>query len=184
MIWNVGFIANSGHPDALKILRKVLLASLSVPCIFPPVYFDVEVDGKLYDEMHVDGGMITDAFICDFMLEFPTDARKEKKPGSAVYVIRNDKLMPSPEQVCRNLPKITRRALSTLNKAHGEDHLHHMCTIAMQNHTDFNYIGIPEDCVLPGRLTFDQKEMSRLFNLGYELAKSDFKWHKRPFGIP
>ena len=183
VVWNMGVIANSGHRDALKLFRKILLASLSVPCIFPPVYFDVEVDGKFYDEMHVDGGMITDAFICDFMLELPTDTRKEQKTKSVVYIIRNDKLTPSPEQVCRNLPKITRRVLSTLNKAHGEDHLHHMCTIARQNHTDFNYIGIPEDCVLPDKLTFDRNQMKKLFNLGYELAKSDFKWHKLPFGI-
>ncbi len=180
VIWNMGVIANSGHPDALKLFRKVLLASLSVPCIFPPVYFDVEIDGKFYDEMHVDGGMITDAFVCDFMLDFPTDGEKEQKHRIALYVIRNDKLMPSPEQVCRNLPKITRRALSTLNKAHGEDHLHYIYNIARRNHTDFNYIGIPEDCALPDKLTFDRKEMNRLFNLGQELAKYGYKWQKEP----
>ena len=180
VIWNMGVIANSGHPDALKLFRKVLLASLSVPCIFPPVYFDVEIDGKFYDEMHVDGGMITDAFVCDFMLDFPTDGEKEQKHRIALYVIRNDKLMPSPEQVCRNLPKITRRALSTLNKAYGEDHLHYIYNIARRNHTDFNYIGIPEDCALPDKLTFDRKEMNRLFNLGQELAKSGYEWHKEP----
>ena len=180
VVWNMGIIANSGHPDALKLFRKVLLASLSVPCIFPPVYLDVEVDEKFYDEMHVDGGLITDAFICDFMLEFPTGARKEQKPGSVVYIIRNDKLAPSPEQVARNLLKITRRALFTLDKAHGEDHLHYIYEIARRNHTDFNYIGIPEDCSLPDKLTFDQKEMNKLFNIGEELAKSACKWHKEP----
>jgi hypothetical protein len=142
VVWNMGIIANSGYPDALKLFRNVLLASLSVPCIFPPVYLDVEVDEKFYDEMHVDGGLITDAFICDFMLEFPT--------------------------------------LFTLDKAHGEDHLHYIYNIARRNHTDFNYIGVPEDCSLPDKLTFDQKEMNRLFNIGEELAKSGHKWHKEP----
>ncbi|MHC4616737.1 MAG: patatin-like phospholipase family protein [Planctomycetota bacterium] len=180
VVWNMGIIANSGHPDALKLFRKVLLASLSVPCIFPPVYFDVEVDGKFYDEMHVDGGIITDAFLCDFMLEFPTDGKRKQKPGSAVYIIRNDKLRPSPKQVSRNLLKITRRTLSTLNRAHSEDHLHHIYTLVRRNHIDFNYIGIPEDCALPDKLTFGRKEMNRLFNLGQELAKSGCKWHKEP----
>ncbi|KKK84772.1 hypothetical protein LCGC14_2779980, partial [marine sediment metagenome] len=180
MIWNMGVIANSGHPDTLELFRKVLLASLSVPCIFPPVYFDVEVDGRFYDEMHVDGGMITDAFISDFMLNFSANGKKKEKTESRVYVIRNDKLMPAPEQVSRNLPKITRRALATLNKAHGEDHLHYIYTIARRNHADFNYIGIPEDCALPDKLTFDQKGMNKLFGLGQELAKSGCKWHKKP----
>jgi len=180
VIWNMGIIANSGHRDALKLFRKVLLASLSVPCIFPPVYFDVEIDGKSYDEMHVDGGMITDAFICDFMLQLPANGKKEQKPGSAVYIIRNDKLMPSPKQISRNIPKITGRSLSTLYKAHGEDHLHYIYAIARRNHTDYNYIGIPKDCVMLDKLTFDQKEMNRLFNLGEDLAKSGCKWYKEP----
>jgi hypothetical protein len=180
MVWNMGMIANSGHPDALKLFRKILLASLSVPCIFPPVYFDVEVDGMFYDEMHVDGWMITDAFICNSMLDFPTDAMTKQKPRSAVYIIRNDKLMPSLERVPPNLPQIAERALSALNKAHGEDHLDYIYTIAMRNHTDFNYIGVPENCSLPGKLTFDQKKMNRLFNSGQELGESGCKWQKEP----
>ncbi|HEG44306.1 MAG TPA: patatin-like phospholipase family protein [Phycisphaerales bacterium] len=180
MIWNMGVIANSGHPDTLELFRKVLLASLSVPCIFPPVYFDVEVDGQSYDEMHVDGGVVTDAFICDFMLELPAAQKKEQNHGSSIYVIRNDKLMPSPEQISRNLPKITRRALATLNKAHGEDHLHYMYLIARQNNIDFNYIGIPEECAMSDKLKFDRKKMNDLFSLGQELAMSDNTWHKKP----
>jgi hypothetical protein len=31
MIWNMGAIATSGHPDALDLFRKVLLASASIP---------------------------------------------------------------------------------------------------------------------------------------------------------
>lgn len=180
MVWNMGVIANSGHPDALELFRKVLLASLSVPCIFPPVYFDVEVDGNFYDEMHVDGGVVADAFICDFMLELSADDEKQKKTKNAIYVIRNDKLMPSPEQISRNLPKITRRALATLNKSHGEDHLRYMYIVARQNNIDFNYIGIPEDCAMSDKLTFDKKKMNSLFNLGQELAMSDHMWHKKP----
>jgi predicted acylesterase/phospholipase RssA len=182
-VWNVGFIANSGHPDALEILRKILLASLSVPCIFPPVYFDVEVDGKLYDEMHVDGGMITDAFICDFMLNLPTHPGKKRKTRGAVYIVRNDKFVPAPEQVSRNLPKITKRSLFTLNKAHSEDHLRYIYSIARRNNADFNYIGIPENCSLPDKLTFDQKKMNELFDLGYKLASTGCKWQKEPPGL-
>ncbi len=180
MVWNMGIIANSGHPDALELFRKILLASLSVPCIFPPVYFDVEIDGTVYDEMHVDGWMITDAFICDSMLDFPTDARKEQKKRNAVYIINNDKFMASLERVPHVLPKITERALTALNKEHGEEHLRSIYTIAMRNHAVFNYIGIPEECALPGKLTFDQKKMNKLFNSGQELAKSGCKWQKEP----
>ena len=35
MVWNMGAIASSGHPDALDLFRKVILASSSVPAAFP-----------------------------------------------------------------------------------------------------------------------------------------------------
>jgi hypothetical protein len=56
-IWDIGAVAASGHPDALKLVRKILLASSSIPVAFPPVLFEVEVeaDGRRYDEMHADG---------------------------------------------------------------------------------------------------------------------------------
>ncbi|MCS6921513.1 MAG: patatin-like phospholipase family protein [Elioraea sp.] len=56
VIWNVGAIAASGHPRALETVRKVLLASASLPGVFPPVLFDVTVDGRVHPELYVDGG--------------------------------------------------------------------------------------------------------------------------------
>jgi hypothetical protein len=57
--WNVTRIAASGHPKALELIRQIILASASIPVAFPPVYIEIEKDGQLYDEMHVDGGATT-----------------------------------------------------------------------------------------------------------------------------
>jgi len=54
VVWDMGAIAASGCPGSLKLFRKVMLASASIPGAFPPVYFDVELNGRKYDEMHVD----------------------------------------------------------------------------------------------------------------------------------
>lgn len=62
VVWNMGLIANSGHPDAVKLFRKVVLASASIPIAFPPVMIESEVDGESYDEMHVDGGISVQVF--------------------------------------------------------------------------------------------------------------------------
>jgi predicted acylesterase/phospholipase RssA len=59
VLWNIGAIAASGRPGALDLFRKVLRASSAVPGIFEPVLIDVEVRGKAYQELHVDGGAIT-----------------------------------------------------------------------------------------------------------------------------
>jgi len=188
VVWNMGAIAASHHPGAVGLFRKVLLASASIPSAFPPVYFDVEADGKLYDEMHVDGGTITELFFSDYMLDLPAARKKVfgwDTPTAHVtaYLIRNGKLAPSPEPVARSLPRITRRAWLTLSKAHGWDHLHCIYEMAHQNRIDFNYMSIPEDCDLPGKQAFDREEMNRLFNLGIDLARSGGSWHKSPDGF-
>ena len=56
VLWNMGAIAASGHPEALELFRKVLLASASVPGVFDPVFIDAESNGHWFKEMHVDGG--------------------------------------------------------------------------------------------------------------------------------
>ena len=63
VIWNIGAIAESGHPGARELIVKVLLASAAIPGAFPPVMFDVAVDGKPHQEMHVDGGAMAQAFL-------------------------------------------------------------------------------------------------------------------------
>ena len=59
----MGLIAASGQPEALDLFRKVMLASASIPVAFPPVFFEVEADGRRYDEMHVDGAVGANVFL-------------------------------------------------------------------------------------------------------------------------
>jgi hypothetical protein len=188
VVWNMGAIANSGHPDALELFRKVMLASASIPGAFPPVYFDVEAADKRYDEMHVDGGTTTGVFFHGFTLDLPA-ARKEAfgdkapKPGGAIYIIRNGKIAPDPQQIRRHFTKIIKRALSTLTKSQGWGDLYRVYIVTKRDQVDFNYVGIPDDYVPAGKEMFDPKEMNRLFDLGFEMAKPGYKWHKVPPGL-
>lgn len=52
--WDMGKIAARGDRRALELFRKVLLASASIPGIFPPVLIEVEAGGQGYQEMHVE----------------------------------------------------------------------------------------------------------------------------------
>lgn len=63
VIWNIGDIAASGRPDAGDLIRTIMLASASIPPAFPPQYIPVVAGGKRYDEIHVDGGAIVQAFL-------------------------------------------------------------------------------------------------------------------------
>jgi predicted acylesterase/phospholipase RssA len=56
VIWDIGAIAASHKPGRLKLFKQVVLASTSIPGVFPPVNLEVTDAGKIYHEMHVDGG--------------------------------------------------------------------------------------------------------------------------------
>ena len=59
VVWDMGAIACKGGSDSVKMFRKIILASNSLPMTFPPVYFKVaSASGDIYDEMHVDAGTI------------------------------------------------------------------------------------------------------------------------------
>jgi predicted acylesterase/phospholipase RssA len=60
--WNMGAIASSKAPGALELFRKIMIASTSIPGAVSPVMIDVKIGGKRYQEMHVDGGVITQVF--------------------------------------------------------------------------------------------------------------------------
>jgi len=179
MVWNMGAIASSGHPDALKLFHKVMLASASIPGAFPPVYFNVEVDGKKYDEMHGDGGVITEVFGYGFSLfqDLPPEER-EKDEICSFYVIRNGKFASEPRQVPRKFISIVKRSFSTLMKAHSWEDIIRLYELAKLDNVDFNYVSIPDGYIEHSREPFDPKEMKRLFDLGFEMAKSGYKWRK------
>jgi len=73
-----------------------MVASASIPGAVSPVMIDVEVDGRRYQEMHVDGGVITQVFaypartLSELLRATGTVIHREM----AVYVIRNGKLEP------------------------------------------------------------------------------------------
>ena len=62
MIWNIGSIAEKENNEAVLLIRKIILASASIPVLFPPVKFEREIDGKIYTELHVDGGALATRF--------------------------------------------------------------------------------------------------------------------------
>ena len=176
--WDMGAIASSGHPDALKLFRKVMLASASIPGAFPPVYFDVEVDGKEYDEMHVDGGVITGVFGYGSKLF----EKSQKKGLCSFYVIKNGKLDAEAEQVKRHFFPISGRSFSTLMKAQSWNDMIRLYDRTEKDNVDFSYISIPNNYEAKGDEMFDPEEMKRLYDLGYSIATSDNPWQKEiPF---
>ncbi len=70
-----------------------MLASASVPLIFPPVRIDVTADAKRYQELHVDGSITTPVFFLPPQVRLGSMDRKFNiAPRRELYVIRNGKV--------------------------------------------------------------------------------------------
>jgi len=183
VIWNVGAIAASGHPRALDTIRRLLLASAAIPAAFPPSMIDVTLDGKPYQEMHVDGGAFAQAFLYPSGI---TRSRRERMlHGQAVipataYVIRNGRLDPEWATVERRTMGIASRAIATMIAASGLNDVLRMYSTTQRDGIGFNlaYIGSDFTLVLPE--PFDQAYMRALFDYGYQRARRGYNWSKTP----
>lgn len=186
-IWNMGVIASSSDPGALDLFRKVLLASSSMPLFFPPVLIDVQVEGNKYDEMHVDGGVMSQVFFYGFILDIAEldntlNLNKENKCVE-IYVIRNGKLAPDPVQVERNIVDIAKRTITMMTSASAFNDMVRIYYFTTQDNFGFNYTSVPDNFNKDGDEPFDQEVMRRLYDLGYQMGRSGDAWNTElPWG--
>lgn len=179
VIWDIGAIAESGGPRAIDLIRKVLLASASIPGQFPPVMFDVSLDGTHYQEMHVDGGASVQTFL------YPPGIRaiSKERPITA-YVIRNDRLSPEWHDVQRTTLSIANRAVSTLTTDSGLGDLYRVYALAERDGVRFQlaYIGDDFDEAHPAA-DFNHGFMVKLFDYGRAKARAGYSWLAGPPGF-
>lgn len=182
VIWDMGQIASSGHPESLQLFRKILLASAAIPGVFPPVFINVNADGKTYDEMHVDGGTTQQVFFLPNALMAEKHVKKKQRFNATryVYVIRNGRVDPERKVVKAGTLSIASRSVSTLIKYQGIGDLYRMHDFTQRNRMRFRLAYIPGDFRNTSTEPFDKKYMTKLFNLGLELGKKGYRWEKRP----
>jgi predicted acylesterase/phospholipase RssA len=185
VLWDMGRIAVSGDRDALGLFRKILLASATLPGVFPPVRIQVRVGGQSYDELHVDGGVTRQVFIAPSIFSFASHDQKPGRPATKprLYVIRNGKIDPEWQSVGENVVSITQRSISTLIKNQGIGDLYRIYSITKRDGIDFNLASIPANFSETSDEPFDQKYMIALFDRGYNLASHNYSWVKAPPGM-
>jgi len=184
VIWDVGRIALSNDPEALSLFRKILLASATLPGIFPPVRIRVRVGDQNYDELHVDGGITRQVFIAPTIVSAGSDRRRSNilaKPR--IFIIRNGRIDPEWQPINENLVSITRRSISTLIKNQGVGDLYRIYSIARQDGIEFNLASIPQDFSATSDQPFDQQYMNALFDRAYGMAVRNYHWEKAPPGL-
>ena len=180
VIWNIGAIAASGHPGALDLFRKILRASAAIPGLFQPVLIDVELDGKKYQELHVDGGAIAQLFLYPPSIDMSVSNIKRERRA---YIIRNARLDPDYAMAERRTITIAGRAIVAMLAASGVNDVLRTYFVSQRDKVDYNLAYIGRDFEAPKKGEFDQAYMNALYEYGVRQIVEGRAWHKTPPGL-
>ena len=185
VIWNIGAIAKSGSPEALSLIRHIMLASASIPAAFPPVMFDVEANGAPYQEMHVDGGAVSQAFLVPPSIDprIAQTAAGFHGRKTVAYIIRNSRLTTEWTDVERQTLSIAQRAVATLINYNGVGDLYRMYLTTRRANAAFNLAYIGDDFHAEHKEEFDTGYMRALYRFAFDKAAKGYPWQDAPPGF-
>lgn len=173
-VWDLGAIAASSNPDKRELFRKVLLASCSIPGLFPAVPIEIDVDGRRYTELHADGGITSSMLLHTLMVI-------DKNGGAIpnVYTIIAGKLSPEPRYVHRRLISVFGASVQEMLESRTRGDLSRVFLLSRMMGGRFAFTSIPQDLqVDPDSTHFDPVDMRRLFEAGYAQAANE--WRSAP----
>jgi hypothetical protein len=183
VIWDIGAIASSGQPGSKDLVHRIMLASASIPGVFPPVLVSVEAGGQFYDEMHVDGGTTSQVFVYPAAMDWRGLLERLNVPGPInIYVIRNSALKPEREAVEPRLAAIAGRAISSLIRTQGIGDLYLIYMLARRDGGNYRLAYIPDDFDEKSKEPFDTAYMNKLFQHAYDMAQGGYPWEEKPPG--
>lgn len=181
MIWDIGSIAAQENNQAVLLIRKVILASASIPVLFPPVKFERKIEGKIYTELHIDGGVTRNAFSYPAKI---TMADIERIQGlhfnRNVYVIQNSNSKLSYEPAPTDLAGIASRSTLGLLQNKINSDIEQIYYLSKRDGIHFNMIEIPDHFKADKAIEFDTTYINELLQLGIELGQKGSFWHSTP----
>jgi predicted patatin/cPLA2 family phospholipase len=181
--WNITRIAASNVPGAKDLIHDVILASASIPGLFPPVTIEVELDGQRFQELHVDGGVTSQVFLFPAGLQWEKAIKKLKVQGlPTLYVIRNSRATIPFKSTERRILPIMVRSMSSLIRTQGIGDLATIYLITEHYGVAFNLAFVPDDFDAVPKEPFDRDYMQKLFMIGYEKALQGYNWVTGPAG--
>lgn len=182
VVWDIGAIASSGVPGRTQLIQDILVASSSIPGVFPPVKIKVVADGQTFDEMHVDGGTSNQAFMFPSNFSVKQQDIKQNRNGikRTLYVIRNGKISQDYEMVKPRLASIVGRSISTLITTQGVGDLYRMYSNAKRDGIAFRAIWVPDSFTMQEPAPFDPAYMKALYKVGQEMGRNGIPWATQP----
>ncbi|WP_417614121.1 patatin-like phospholipase family protein [Parasphingorhabdus sp.] len=168
VVWDIGAIATSSDPRKVALIRQILLASASIPGLFPPVLINVQNNGQRLTEMHVDGGTTASMFVVPTALLWSNSGGADVEAPRSIDLIYNGTLQSRYEVVEPRTFTIMERALSTAILAADQQNIAAYGEFAKRHNTRFSVWMIGLDFADDEHSLFDQKFMMSLFDYGYQ----------------
>lgn len=178
VVWNIGAIASSKRADALHLVRQILIASASVPGIFPPVSINTVVDGRRIEELHSDGGSSAQFFTLPEHLIVAPGRTGEGKLH--IYVIINNALIPEFSMTAAKALPIMARAYAILLKSQTKQGLIALYNFGQRSSIDVAIASI--DRQVPYSMTdpLNGAYMRTVYRIGYRKALEGRLWTQHP----
>lgn len=186
ILWDMGLIAARGGEPARRLFRDVLVASASVPGLFPPVLVEVETGGRLYREMHVDGGATTPFFIAPEIAHLAGEDISELC-GANVWVLVNGQVETAPRATAAAVLPIVGRSFSALMMHMTRTAIVSTAAFARRQRMSFRLAAIPGGTADADWLDFGPANMRALLAAGRERAMAGTLWERggsEPGGPP
>lgn len=177
-VWDMGEIALRGGGKATSLFRDVLVASASLPGLFPPHRFTVEVEGVAYEEAHVDGGVTAPLFIMpEALLHWRKLGRRMQR--GRVYVLVNTVLEAAPRTTALNLPAVLVRSFDTMLRVSYRQALNIALTFCVAHNLPLSVASLPDSPAATengGMLSFDTAAMRKTFDEAVASAQAVDFW--------
>jgi hypothetical protein len=181
VVWNMGAIAASGRPDALRLFQDIMVASASIPGVYPAVMIKAESGGHRFEEMHSDGGSASQVLMLpQALLTSSHRLGPAKRTAVNFYVIVNNALMPEFAKTPDTTLSVIARAFSIFVKSQTQSALTALYNYSKLTSAHFHLASI--DVQVPYSMLdpFNTQYMCAVYSLGYAELMAGTLWRDSP----
>ena len=181
VVWNMGAIAASGRPDARKLFVDIIVASASIPGVYPAVMISAESGGRRFQEMHSDGGSTAQIMMpAQAVLASSRLPAAPKGQKVSFYVIVNNALMPEFGVTRNRTVSAIARAYSIYMKSQAQSELTALYNFAKRTGAEFHVATIDAQVPYSMRDPFNTGYMRAVYKLGSDGIASGTLWKDSP----
>ena len=184
IVWDMGAIAASSREDKYERFSDIIYASTAMPVYLPPQYMYIDVEGKRYYQMHMDGGVYSQVFMVGLLTDWKEalalDANVNLNFNSTLYTIANRKYRQ------RDIYKPVKQKPFDIIEAYVlmemdllfDRSMYRLYKNCKAKGIAFKMATIPEkmENIVVDPTEFEPEHLMKLYSMAYDLGKNGIVW--------